>query len=198
MKNVFRKLKSLLIFSLGFIFCPSCSLQYNQTVYAEEYIPEFIFRDAEFTRYENYDRSIRLKAEKLEQYKTTLEAYAEQASFFTWEAGSLDTEGKCHYLSLNTKDKIYTMFSDILIKNYSQDLEMTAQNLKWNGNTEQLTAGAGETVYIRHEGLTMEGAGFSASGISKSYSFDYDVEGTFEDSDAPGNESEKISNGGNQ
>ncbi|MBR6192587.1 MAG: LPS export ABC transporter periplasmic protein LptC [Treponema sp.] len=160
----------------------SCSLEYDQVVHAEEYIPEIVFENAQFTRYENYSRVVRLVAEKLEQYKDTADAYAKSASFYTWDKGNLDTEGSCKYLSLNTREQIYTMFSDILIKNYSQDLELKAQNMKWNGNTEQLTAGAGETVYIRHEGLTMEGAGFSASGISRTYSFDYDVVGVYDDS----------------
>lgn len=160
----------------------SCSLQYDQTTYAEGYIPELMFNNAEYTRYENYERKVQLKAEKLEQYKDTGAAYGQTVSFCAWNNNELDTEGNCHYLSINTKDQIYTLFTDILIKNYGQDMEIQAQNLKWNNNTEQLTAGTGETVSIRHEGLILEGSGFAASGITKSYSFDYDVEGVYDDS----------------
>jgi len=182
-KTLFRStvfLASMILSSV--LAATSCSLKYDQTVYVEDRIPEFVFEGAEFTRYEKYKRSVQLKADRLEQYKDTAAAYARAASFYTWESDLLDTEGSCVYLSINTKDGIYSMFNDILIHNYSQDLEIKTQNLRWNSNTEQLTAGAGETVYISHEGLTMEGSGFSASGISRTYSFDFDVMGVFDDS----------------
>lgn len=159
-----------------------CSLDYDQSVYVEDHIPELQFVQADFTRYENYQRKFRLTAERLEQYKNTAAAYAMSAKFYTWEEENLDTEGSCYYLSINTKDQIFTLFKDIVINNYGQDLELTAQNLKWNGNTEQLTASTSETVRIRHQGLSLEGTGFSASGITRSYSYEYDVEG-FYDSD---------------
>lgn len=163
-------------------FLQSCSLQYNQTVYAEEYIPEFIFNDVEFTRYENYSRVVQLKAEKLEQYKNTAAAYAQSVNFYTWDSNKLDTEGSCLYLSINSKDQIYSLFTDILIKNYGQDMEIQAQNLRWNGNTEQLTSGIGDLVTVSTQNMTVEGVGFSASGISNTFSFDYDVDGTYDDS----------------
>ncbi|MBQ1833943.1 MAG: LPS export ABC transporter periplasmic protein LptC [Treponema sp.] len=169
----------------------SCSLEYDQVVHSEDRIPELVFTNAQFTRYEKYKRSVRLQAAQLEQYKDTSNAYASDVSFFTWDSDKLDTEGSCRYLSLNVKEKIYSMFSEILITNYSNDLKIKAQNLKWNGNTEQLTSGVGETVYIDHEGLSMEGAGFSASGISRTYAFDYDVQGVYDDSPETAEEEEK-------
>lgn len=184
MKNPkFRSCTLPALIASSILISSSCSLQYDTVVHAENFIPEFEFTSAQFTRYEKYRKAFRLEAEKLEQYKSDGEAFAETVSFYTWDSDKLDTEGGCHYLSINTRDSIYSLFSDILIKNYSQNLEVKAQNLRWNGNTEQLTSGIGETVYIRHNGLSLEGSGFSASGISRSYTFDYDVEGVYDDSD---------------
>ena len=106
----------------------------------------------------------------------------ENAGFTTWnKSREIDTEGKCGFLSLDTKNKVYTLFNEIEVKSRSQNMEIAASNLRWNGNTEQLTASAGETVHIKKDGLEMEGSGFAASGISNSFSFKYEVSGTYSD-----------------
>ena len=102
---------------------------------------------------------------------------------------------KKFYLLRSKKMKkmvLLTMGRTLLLAILGLPLTLSAQNMKWNGNTEQLTAGAGETVYIRHEGLTMEGAGFSASGISRTYSFDYDVAGVYDDTSDETSDENKV------
>ena len=157
----------------------SCSLNYDEQVKSEGVVPEFTFTNAKFSRYEGKKKSMELDAESLEQYKSDSASFAKNATFRTWKKdGTLETEGKCILLGLNTNDKIYTMFNDIILKNFEQELEIHAQNLKWDGATEQLVSGKNDTVRIKRGDLELEGKGFSASGLSKSFSFSQRVNGT--------------------
>lgn len=168
----------LAIFSLS-LLAFSCSLKYEEGVNIEDKMPELVFTNAEFNRYKNANLSMQLKSEQVEQYKDNGSTYARNPNFSTWDnEKKLDTTGSCSLLSVNTKEDIYTMFSDILINNSSNDVEIHAQNLKYNGNTKQLTAGKDEEVEIQREGLTLIGTGFSASGVSNSFSFSSGVSGT--------------------
>ena len=172
----------VLISSLAF---SACSLKYDEGVSVEDKVPELVFYGAEFTRYTDASPTFRLSADHLEQYKDNGASYAENASFSTWnKEREIDTEGSCGFLSLDAKNKVYSLFNEINVKSQSQNMEISAENLRWNGNTEQLTASAGETVFIKKDGLEMEGSGFSASGISNSFSFKYEVSGIFTDTDS--------------
>ena len=176
MKKIFSSRK--IIIPLILCIC-SCSLKYEEGKNIEDKMPELIFTNAELNRYNDGTRSMQLKAEQLEQYKDNGSAYARNPVFSTWTTDKkLDTTGRCNLLSVNSKEDIYTLFSEIQINNFSNDVEIHAQNLKFNGNTKQLSAGKDEQVEIRRQGLSMIGTGFSASGVSNSFSFSSGVDGT--------------------
>ncbi|MBP5175689.1 MAG: hypothetical protein ILP07_07255 [Treponema sp.] len=130
MRKIFRPL--LLIQALLFSFL-SCSLKYDEGVSVEDKVPELVFYGAEFTRYSESSPTFRLNAEHLEQYKDNGASYAENAGFTTWnKSREIDTEGKCGFLSLDTKNKVYTLFNEIEVKSRSQNMEIAASNLRWN------------------------------------------------------------------
>ncbi|MBO7639463.1 MAG: LPS export ABC transporter periplasmic protein LptC [Treponema sp.] len=157
----------------------SCSLKYEEGVNIEDKMPELVFTNADLIRYKDGKPSMELKAEEVEQYKDNGSTYARNPNFSTWDSEEkVDTTGSCGLLSINTKENIYTLFSDILINNASNDVEISAQNMRYNGNTKQLTAGLDEEFEIKREGLTLTGRGFSASGVSNSFAFNSGVEGT--------------------
>ena len=165
----------------GFFACASCSLKYEDSVSIDDSVPELTFRALELSRYQNYNRRIKLSSSLLEQYRDTGASYAKDASFVTWtEENVLDTEGSCGLLSLNTKEELYTLFKDIQMKNYANNMSLFAQNLRWNGKTEQLTSGANDEVLLEKDGLTLSGTGFSASGVTRSFVFSQNVQGTYE------------------
>ena len=156
-----------------------CSLNYDQQVNSESSVPEFIFSKATFNRYENDALTMELEALQLEQYKNDGPSYAENVKFKTWNNDrTVDTEGSCGLLSANTQTKIYTLFTDIIIKNNTQKVQIYADNLKWDSNTEQLTSGATDKVTLKRDDVELEGSGFSASGVSRSFSFTQPVSGT--------------------
>ncbi len=181
---------------LQIFFFPStsCSLNYEEDSSQISNAPEFVFKNAKFSRYESSKISLKVEADILEQYKDNNAAYAQNARFFSWgKDGNLETEGKCFLLSMNSKDEIYTLFKDILIQNYSQNLEIQAQNLKWNGKTEQLTSSKDEKVFLKKDNIELQGKAFSASGVSQSFYFAGEVNGllTTQQEKAQENESDQ-------
>ena len=173
---------SLFLATVPFLFLlSSCSLNYDQGTNTESSVPEFTFNNATFNRYENDKLTMELKALKLEQYKDDGATYGQNVNFTTWNKNQeKETEGSCGLLNANTKDDIYTLFNDIIIKSYEQNMEIYAQNLKFNAKTEQLTSGASDKIQIKRDDINIEGRGFSASGVSRSFAFTESVNGTIE------------------
>lgn len=176
-----KKVKTVFILTWTGFFL-SCSLNYGTEQSSESTVPEFSFKNAVFNRYEDGTTSISLQAEKLEQYKSDGSSYAQNAEFKTYsKSGELDTEGFCQLLASNTNSKEYSLFDGISLNIYSQDLKLQAQSLHYNGKTEQLTSDRNETVTIERKNTVIQGKGFSASAVSKTYSFENQVSGTIKD-----------------
>ena len=172
------KLSVALIFAAVF-FSLSCSLDYGKEVFVKDKIPEFIFINTSFARYENNKKTAELSADRLEQYKSDNASFASNTRFKTWsQDGTVQTEGKCGLLGMDTENEIYTLFNDIEIKNSDPELEISAQNLKWNAKTEQLASGKTDTVRIQKNDVEVSGRGFSARSITNAFKFESDTEGT--------------------
>ncbi len=176
-----KKVKTVFILTWTGFFL-SCSLNYGTEQSSESTVPEFSFKNAVFNRYEDGTPSISLQAEKLEQYKSDGSSYAQNAKFKTYsKSGELDTEGFCQLLASNTNNREYSLFNGISLNIYSQDLKLQAQSLHFNGKTEQLTSDRNDTVTIERKNTVIQGKGFSASAVSKTYSFENQVSGTIKD-----------------
>ncbi len=176
-----KKVKTVFILTWTGFFL-SCSLNYGTEQSSESTVPEFSFKNAVFNRYEDGTTSISLQAEKLEQYKSDGSSYAQNAKFKTYsKSGELDTEGFCQLLASNTNSREYSLFNGISLNIYSQDLKLQAQSLHFNGKTEQLTSDRNDTVTIERNNTVIQGKGFSASAVSKTYSFENQVSGTIKD-----------------
>lgn len=170
-------LKSLIILLFAYNFF-SCSLNYGTEKTSEETVPEFSFLNSNYNKYEENKLSIEMKAKKMEQYKTNGDTYAESVVFKTYnDDGTVDTEGSCNLLSSNTKTKKYSLFDNIEINIYDQEMILFATSLYFNGTTEQLTSSQTENVLIKKKDTEIEGIGFSASGVSKKYAYDSNIKG---------------------
>lgn len=156
----------------------SCSLKYDETVNVEERVPEFIFQDTSMVRNEDNRITFQMQADLLEQYKKSSETFATNVSFKSYDDdGSLATEGQCGLLFSDTDKKLYELYDDIKLFNRSENTSFYAQILRWNEKTEQLTSGRGEMVKVEKDDTVIRGTGFSASGISKKFSFRGTVSG---------------------
>ena len=176
-------LKKVSVFFILTSLLGGCSLNYGSQQNSENTVPEFSFTDANFDRYSKNKVTMTLKSEKLEQYKNGGGAYAANAEFKTFdEQGILKTEGKCQLLAADTKNKKYTLFDNVSINIPEQETQLTANSLHFDANNEQLTGGITDTVSILRNGTEVKGQGFSASGVSRKYTFLRPVTGSVTDS----------------
>ena len=181
-----KRILAITISSL-FIFL-GCSLKYSQSYQDESNVPEFIFTDAVYTKYEDDAKKLSLSAGVLEQYKEGNSMYALDVSFqLLKKTGEIETEGSCKLLSANSDEEKYTLYDDIKIKNFDENLEVTAGSIRWNGKSEQLTSSRNDMVTIKKGDTTMQGSGFSASAISKKFAFTGVITGEFEKNEDSGN-----------
>lgn len=166
----------ILLFSTVLFF--SCSVKYEETVRAEDVVPEFTFTQVDLNRYESNKLTVKFTAEKLEQYKNSSESFAKNIEFSSYnKKNELTTEGSCNLLAANTDTEIYTLFDNIQVSSKEDNVKFYSDSLKWNAKTEQLTSGKSNTVKIQKDDATIYGSGFSASGVSKSFSFSGSVSG---------------------
>lgn len=188
-----KRILAITISSL-FIFL-GCSLKYSQSYQDESNVPEFIFTDAVYTKYEDDAKKLSLSAGVLEQYKEGNSMYALDVSFqLLKKTGEIETEGSCKLLSANSDEEKYTLYDDIKIKNFNENLEVTAGSIRWNGKSEQLTSSRNDMVTIKKGDTTMQGSGFSASAISKKFAFTGVITGEFEkNEDSDNNSKEEVS-----
>ena len=180
---------SLIFFSLFFF---SCSLKYSETVNSEDTVPEFVFEDTKMIRYENNKPSLEVTAGTLEQYKNTNETYGKDISFISYDDdGKVETEGSCGIIFADSDKQLYELYEDINLYNTAEKMRFYANVLRWNGRTEQLTSGRSDMVKIEKDDTIMRGSGFSASGISKTFTFRGNITGTIETSDEEKDEEQK-------
>lgn len=175
----------IIAFSICFM---SCSLEYYKSQNSEDSIPEFIFNEAKFSRYEAGKSKIRLRAEKIEQYKSDSAAYAKNAEFDSYDdTGKIETSGSCGLLEAKIRTENYKLFNNIYLNMISQKMELNAQSLAFSKKSEQITSGYDSEVKLKKEGMEVSGTGFSASGISKAFTFDYGAAGTIETKESENN-----------
>lgn len=177
-KKVIAKNCLVLLF---IILLNSCSIKYDTTVEVSDVVPEFVFEDTKIIKYEDKKIRTEITAKKLEEYKGSNEAYATEINFSVYDSNAeVTTEGQCGYLYADTDKKLYQLYDEIQIKDVSENTEFYADAIKWNGKTEQLISRKTDKVKIKKDDTVMEGVGFSASGISKTFRFLGTVDGEIE------------------
>lgn len=183
-KYFLMNLKNIVVFTLAAIFT-SCSLEYYKAQNSEDSLPEFIFNDASFSRYENGKSKIKLQAEKIEQYKSDSSTYAQNAEFDSYDDdGNIETTGSCGLLEAKNSDEKYKLFKNINLNMISQKMEIKAESLSFDKKSEQITSDFDSQVQLSKDGMNVTGTGFSGSGVSKSFAFEYGVNGTIETNDS--------------
>lgn len=167
----------------------SCSLRYDDGVDAEKTTPEFIFNQAKLVRYKDAKEDVRVQADNIEQYKDSSITYGKNVKFTTYDKDhKLETEGSCGYLYADTDTELYELYDGIKLFSKVQNTNFFADMLRWNGKTEQLTGGRRDTVRIEKDGTIIYGTGFSASGVSKKFSFAGTVSGEIDAKDKEENQ----------
>ena len=186
MKNGFWGTVFVLTAAMSFF---SCSLKYDNGVDAEKTTPEFIFNQARLVRYRDAKEDVRVQADNIEQYKDSSITYGKNVKFTTYDKDhKLETEGSCGYLYADTDTELYELYDGIKLFSKVQNTNFFADMLRWNGKNEQLTGGRRDTVRIEKDGTIIYGTGFSASGVSKKFTFAGTVSGEIDARDKDQNE----------
>ena len=184
MIKVNNKRKSFVFLIIVVFSITACSLKYDEIVNAEESNPEFVFNHAKLVRYEKAQEKVVVQADNIEQYKDSSITYGRNVKFLTYDQNhKLETEGSCGYLYADTDAEIYELYDGIKLFSKVQNTNFYADMLKWNGKTEQMTGGRKDTAKLEKDGTVIYGTGFSASGVSKKFSFRGNITGTIETKD---------------
>ncbi|MGI5174475.1 LPS export ABC transporter periplasmic protein LptC [Treponema sp. OMZ 840] len=185
MKNpTYGRSRIVPIFIAALLCICGCSLDYGQASQAQILSPEFVFYDARFTRVQNKKIKLKLQADKLEQYTGMDVMYGQNVHFALYdERGQSSLTGNCMLLSADKDNKVYHFFSNVYIKSYEYRAEISAQNLRWNEDTEILDSGKNDFVGISVEKpngarIQIEGKGFSAYKKDRSFRFSENISGT--------------------
>lgn len=175
---------SALVFA-AFATLTSCSLKYTEDARnVEDSVPEFVFDNVDFSRYEKNKRTIIMRTETLEQYRGGA-SYASGVQFETRDdEGEVEIEGSCDIFASDESEGRYSLYGSIELANHTEDVAISADELRWNERSEQLTSGRNGTVKMTKGDTTIIGSGFSASGVSKNFAFTGAVEGFVETEDA--------------
>ena len=181
MTAINKQLKKLFIIStIAFSFF-SCSLEYEKEETPESSYPEFTFNNAEFTKIEKNKKKIKMNAEKIEQYKADSFSFAKNVEFSTFDSdGKDETNGSCDLISADTIKERYILLGDVRMNMISEDMKIEADSLNFDKKNEQITSGIDQKVTINRNDIDMDGFGFSASGVSKTFAFNRDISGTIE------------------
>ena len=166
--------------SLPFI-AAGCSLKYSEgQKNVDVEVPEFVFENTDFLRWEKNQKMLSMRAQTLEQYKSG-GTYADSVSFTAYaDDGSAETEGSCGLVAFDPQQKMYSLYDGIELTNAPRNVTIAADELRWDGNTEQLTSRRTDTITMKKNGTIVRGSGFSASGVSNRFIFTGAVSGTVE------------------
>ena len=168
-----------------------CSLKYGTPSYDEQNVPEFSFDDVKFNRFEDGNISMSLEAAGIEQYKDGKTTCAKDIDFkLIDEEGKISTEGSCSLVYADSEAEKYILYDNIELHTVKDDITVSADTIKWNGKSEQLTSGRNDTVKIKKGNTVMTGSGFSASGVSRTFAFTGVVTGEAYTDDGVGTASE--------
>ncbi len=163
-------MKKIAVFFVPILF--SCSLNYEKEKNPESTTPEFVFTNAQFSRVEQEKTTMRLTAQKIEQYKNDGVSVAKNAEFSTFDKdGNDETAGSCQRISADTKNERYILLGDIKMNLISQEMKINAESLNFDKKNEQITSGTEQVVTIIRDDAEITGTGFAASGVSKTFSF---------------------------
>ena len=187
-------MKKSVLLAFSVIFLYSCSLNYETQKEERIYLPDLYFENLTVSKIEDGKLKTKIFARSLEQYNKSKSSFAENAKFELYnDKKELEVQGSCGLLSASTDDEVYVMFNGIEINAYEQNLAVKAEALKWNNKTEQLSAPKEYSVTITNDifvpenavksenastsKMTVTGKKFSASGVTRRYSFGKNMHG---------------------
>lgn len=159
----------------------SCTFSYGAGEESSGVYPEMVMVGARADRYEDSSLSITFSAATLEMYDSDRVWVAEDISFIQYApdgSGSVESDGYAGLMLVDDVSEVYSLGEIVSIRLLSENLYLTAPDLRWSKGANRLSGPRGGEVEIRRtDGSVIRGKGFFADTLNRSYMFEEGVSG---------------------
>ncbi len=159
----------------------SCSFDYGNGAADTAPVPGLVMETARAERYENSRLSVVIEADVLEMYDTD-RIWSGSGVYFLQYAqdgtGLLEAEGSAGLLLVEDAKKRYTLGGGTRFRYYPDGITLAAPDLRWDKSSSLLQGPEDGMVLLeKDDGSRVEGRGFSADTLERSYRFGSSVSG---------------------
>ena len=129
----------------------SCSLEYKEEEVSTSNIPEIIFNDAHYKKYEDGSLRVELTASQLEQYQKDSYLYGTDARFTGYREGKPSLEGQSSAFAGDIAAENFTLVGGAQVSSLEDNTVFKSENIKWQGSSRQVTTGVSDMTEIFKE-----------------------------------------------
>lgn len=145
-------------------------------------MPGLVLENAQARRYEGGALSVVIDAHTLEMYDTDRIWAGSSVSFRQFSGdgtGTLEAEGNADLLLVNDADEVYILGGEARFRYVPDGISLETSDIRWEKESSRLRGGSGGLVrIIKDDGSRIEGTGFFADTLARSYRFDSAVTGS--------------------
>jgi len=159
----------------------SCSFNYGNISGTDDMVPEMVLEAVTANRYEDASLSVVFTANTLEMYRSDRLWAADSVSFVQYASGGsteIEARGSAGLMLVDDIDEIYTLGEGVTFEFLSDNLFVSANDLRWSKKERNLCGTrTGEVVISKDDGTMVRGIGFFADTASRTYDFAENVSG---------------------
>lgn len=159
----------------------SCSFDYGNGAEESAPVPGLVMETARAERYEDSRLSVVIEADILEMYDTDRIWSGSGVLFLQYAhdgTGTLEAEGSAALLLVEDAKKRYTLGGGTWFRYYPDGITLTSPDLRWDKASSLLQGPVDGAVLLeKDDGSRVEGLGFSADTLERSYRFGRAVSG---------------------
>lgn len=174
----------------------SCSFNYGNVDGKDDLVPEMVLETVTANRYEDAALSVVFSANTLEMYRSDRLWAADSVSFIQYASGDsqeIEARGGAGLLLVNDADEIYTLGAGVTFEFLSDNLFVSANDLRWSKKERTLSGTrSGEVVISKDDGTLVRGIGFFADTASRTYEFSENVSGVLVSDATAGENAETV------
>jgi len=159
----------------------SCSFNYGTDAGEGPPVPGLVIENAHAKRYESGALSVVIEAGTIEMYDTDRVWAGSGVSFLQYAAdgsGTVEAEGQADLLLVDDADKVYTLGGSARFRYVPDGISLETSDIRWEKETSRLRGSSDGAVRIeKDDGSRIDGTGFYADTLARSYRFGGSVSG---------------------
>ena len=153
-----------------------CSFKYSDD--EGEKAPDMVFTEAAARRYSDGKKTFEIEADTMEVYSSEKIWAAEGVRFAEFgDDGEEQNSASAGIMLLDEQNEVYTLGGDVTFYLGEDDLAITGEDLRWEKQSDFISAPAESAVSITGKSISASGTGFSANTQDRSYTFAGRLEG---------------------